>query len=954
MKKITFAFIFLMNAFLIGAQNTWTQKANFSATRQDAYGLSIGTKGYMGGGFYSNDFWQYDPSTNAWTQKANVGGGSIRTSAAAFSIGTKGYVGTGFDGFGAYFDDFWEYDPTANTWTQKANFAGGARSWAAGFSIGTKGYIGTGYSGGGVGKVDFWEYDPSTNIWTQKANVGGVPRFMPVAFSIGTKGYIGTGRYSGSPALNDFWEYDPSSNTWTQKANFGGGVRDLATGFSIGTKGYIGTGYDHTTFFNDFWEYDPSVNTWTQKANFGGGIRYEAASFSIGTKGYIGTGLNGSGVTQTDFWEYTPSAQPATLTTNSINGLTFCPSGTVSVPYTAAGTYTAGNIFTAQLSNASGSFASPTNIGTLTSTASGTINATLPGSPAGTGYRIRVVSSTPVVTSTDNGSNLTVVGSPCYTWGGTSSTVWSTAGNWVPAAAPSSTDNVVIPAGAPNYPYLTANLSHSATIVIDPNANLKIDGLLTNNGTITVNSGGSLVQTSGSTLAGSGTFNVKRSIANLTSFISSPINNESVFSFGITPTGPPGGQIIPNGCNPNNVSTSSPYGNLLELQENPTVLSNCAQSLWFVKSTGNMTNGRGYSLRNGPVTLSYTGTVNNGTITYSGLTRQGGTIADGDGSTPTRGWHLVGNPYPSPITLNSGDLGAGFDNQIAIYNNGVWISHTLSVSPVTVAVGQGFQIRNSTAGTSPNFSLTNSLRTAANPTFYKQGLLIDHYVTIYLNNGTQSDKTMVYFIDGASDNFDPVFDANRMSDDIDLPMVYTIASGERLSYNALPTMIAGESKSVPMGIRTEVPGNHTISFNDLPTLEATTVMLEDLKLDTIQQLSEGYVYNFTTVAGDPRDRFVLHFAADAPSGIWAADKSPIPVYSFGDHVYINMKNLAAEEQVTATAFDFTGRVLFREELKGGSLFTKAMEAIGTNLVIVQLTNNKGETFKRKLFISEKN
>ena len=40
--------------------------------------------------------------------------------------------------------DFWEYDPATNAWTQKADFGGTARLDAVGFSIGSKGYIGTG------------------------------------------------------------------------------------------------------------------------------------------------------------------------------------------------------------------------------------------------------------------------------------------------------------------------------------------------------------------------------------------------------------------------------------------------------------------------------------------------------------------------------------------------------------------------------------------------------------------------------------------------------------------------------------------------------------------------------------------------------------------------------------------------------------------------------------------
>lgn len=71
--------------------------------------------------------------------------------------------------------DFWEYDPATNAWTQKADFGGTPRFLATGFSISGKGYIGTGDGTTGYTK-DFWEYDPMTNIWTQKADFGGTAR----------------------------------------------------------------------------------------------------------------------------------------------------------------------------------------------------------------------------------------------------------------------------------------------------------------------------------------------------------------------------------------------------------------------------------------------------------------------------------------------------------------------------------------------------------------------------------------------------------------------------------------------------------------------------------------------------------------------------------------------------------------------------------------------------------
>jgi len=106
-----------------------------------------------------------------------------------------------------------------------------------------------------------------------------------------------------------------------------------------------------------------------------------------------------------------------TITTGVITGSPFCPCAAVNVPFTSTGTFTAGNIYTAQLSNATGSFATPVNIGILASTANaGTIPCIIPcGTTAGTLYRIRVISSTPSVVGTDNGVNLTVSAIPTVT-----------------------------------------------------------------------------------------------------------------------------------------------------------------------------------------------------------------------------------------------------------------------------------------------------------------------------------------------------------------------------------------------------------------------------------------------------------------------------------------------------------------------------------------------------------
>ena len=102
-----------------------------------------------------------------------------------------------------------------------------------------------------------------------------------------------------------------------------------------------------------------------------------------------------------------------TLTTGAIATSEYYVSSTqsasISIPFTLTGTMNSGNVVTAQLSDAAGSFAAPVTLGTLTTTTSGTITGTIPaGTITGSGYRVRVVSSDYALTATDNGSDLQI------------------------------------------------------------------------------------------------------------------------------------------------------------------------------------------------------------------------------------------------------------------------------------------------------------------------------------------------------------------------------------------------------------------------------------------------------------------------------------------------------------------------------------------------------------------
>ena len=91
------------------------------------------------------------------------------------------------------------------------------------------------------------------------------------------------------------------------------------------------------------------------------------------------------------------------ITLNSVSKKTMCAGDVFSVGFDAKGTFNAANVFTVQLSNGTGSFASPTAIGSVSGTKSAVVQCTLPTTLiSGTGYLVRVVSSSPAVTSNNS------------------------------------------------------------------------------------------------------------------------------------------------------------------------------------------------------------------------------------------------------------------------------------------------------------------------------------------------------------------------------------------------------------------------------------------------------------------------------------------------------------------------------------------------------------------------
>jgi N-acetylneuraminic acid mutarotase len=306
----------------------WVEKGSFSGpARSNAISFTIGNKAYIVSG-YSNyyrerlrDTWEFDPSTQVWTQKDSLPDGCLgRTAGVGFSANGKGYICTGTDDNGNKLKDVWEFDPTAGekgTWTKMAeDFGGGARYGATAFSVGNKGYVLGGYNGNYL--KDFWEFDPTTKSWKNLDNFTGQKRCYGSAFVINDTAYVVGGSNNGTN-VEDFYAYDANTNTWIHKRDIADNSEDEtydddytsiarqdAATFVINGRGYLATGY-YSGYTSKVWEYDPTTDLWEQKTSFEGSSRGNAVGITVQNRGFILTGKSSSS-DYDDTWEFEPFA----------------------------------------------------------------------------------------------------------------------------------------------------------------------------------------------------------------------------------------------------------------------------------------------------------------------------------------------------------------------------------------------------------------------------------------------------------------------------------------------------------------------------------------------------------------------------------------------------------------------------------------------------------------------
>jgi hypothetical protein len=440
-----------------------------------------------------------------------------------------------------------------------------------------------------------------------------------------------------------------------------------------------------------------------------------------------------------------------------------------------------------------------------------------------------------------------------YTWTGATSTDWATASNWSPALVPNSA-NVTIPSsGITNFPEVAAvTIATGKTLTLQADSKLNVTGVLTNNGTMTIESGATLVQGSSSTLAGSGVYNVRQAITG-------------------AGTSTPTGRFWYLGSPVATSSSSVLFANTANVVKKRDEATNA----WIALASGtpeNLSVGRGYytqAMANSTVTFTG-GNINNGTVNISNLSRTSGVNFEG--------FNLVSNPYPSYLdwdlvtktnvgntmwyrTATGNTAGAMvFETYVAGAAGGIGTNLSGNVATKLIPPMQAFWVRVDQGQTTGSLTLNNSMRSHFSSISGSTAGLrsTNDELKVFLRmNLLQEDKKdqLIVYMNGAATNGFDILDGEKMMQ-AGTPQFYTKAGDKKIVINGLNS--AKKQHSLPITLELPTTGVHTFEIENLE-LETGLVWLEDVQEGTMEAITEGYTYQFYSQAGINTDRFVLHF-----------------------------------------------------------------------------------------------
>jgi hypothetical protein len=343
----------------------------------------------------------------------------------------------------------------------------------------------------------------------------------------------------------------------------------------------------------------------------------------------------------------------------------------------------------------------------------------------------------------------------------------------------------------------------------------------------------------------------------------------------------------------------------------------------------------------------YNGVPNNGTFTTA-ITYTGG----------SRGYNLIGNPYPSPIDAalflqeNPGTLyfwthstlGAAANNYASFTAIGGTAALEGGAKPNgTIQIGQGFLLHTTTNG---NATFTNNMRVINNQgQFYRNNAIEKHRIWLNLNTPTSSlNQIMVGYMEGATQGYDISIDGellpyNSSSISSRINDANYVIQGRALPFSPNDT--------VPLGFNAQNAGDYSIAIDHVDGLFSGSqeIFIKDNLLGITQNIKAA-PYTFTSDLGLFNNRFELVYnSAPLSTQNPIFDANSIVIFKQDEllHIHSGILNMKSIKIV-----DIRGRMLYeKKNIDANSVVITDFKA-AQQVLIVQITSDDDKTVSKKV------
>jgi hypothetical protein len=334
----------------------------------------------------------------------------------------------------------------------------------------------------------------------------------------------------------------------------------------------------------------------------------------------------------------------------------------------------------------------------------------------------------------------------------------------------------------------------------------------------------------------------------------------------------------------------------------------------------------------------------------------------------SRGFNLVGNPYPSYLKWGTGENGFLADATNDSISTSFWY-RTKNSSEAYVFTTYNGSSHLVVGGSTLNNNALNEyippmqafwIRVSANTDVTTHNVVLKFknnmrfhgigdnnkfkapkneerkLLRLQLENGSQSDEALIYFDANAANTFDNYDSPKMMNNSSTLPDLYTTAGSERLAINGLYDF--ADNMELPLGFTLKAATTGlTLKVSELSNFASgTKVYLLDKEQHSQTELLPATEYTFNTSAStvNNESRFILLFRApNTSTGLDNTQKSIA-------QVFVNAANqitIIAPEKSTYVIYNAMG-----QQVENGVTTAKQQTVncnINTGVYVVKVGNN---------------